>query len=135
MPRSSWETITPELPLAPVRAPLASAAKAAWASVRVGVGARSRASSAARIVCRRFEPVSLSATGKTLIRSMASRCASSDCTQATAQRRTFAASSARSIDPPAARQPPRRPPVDRPGGADMRRLVGRCVAPRRQPLP
>ncbi len=63
MPRSSWEVITPELPRAPVSAPRASTPRAVPASARSLAGARSNASSAARMVCTRFDPVSLSATG------------------------------------------------------------------------
>jgi len=90
-PRSTCERITPELPRAPATAPFA---RADTAAPTASAGSRTRASSADRMVCSRLVPVSPSATGNTLIRSIASRSASRARTTAAAHRRTASASSA-----------------------------------------
>ena len=85
---TQWDAlghITPELPRAPRSAPRASASAA-------GPPDRSSAS-AAPIVSSMFVPVSRSATGKTLMRSISARCRSSAATAAPAQRSSSAASS------------------------------------------
>src|SRR5690606_38806870 len=83
-----------ELPLAPASAPRASSRST---PPRVWQSDSSRAATAERAVCSRLVPVSPSATGNTLIRSIASRSAVSRASARSAQRRAAAAFSVRSI--------------------------------------